>query len=89
MPMLCRWIEERLGKHLHPDSLSRVVRELDLSREKTRPRHPGSDEGAKVAFAKGLCRAVAEVAADHPGRRIGLWFQDEARVGQKGRTGHR
>ncbi|MDU7521865.1 MAG: IS630 family transposase [Roseomonas mucosa] len=34
-------------------------------------------------------RAVAAVAADHPGQQIELWFQDEARVGQKGRTGHR
>ena len=28
-------------------------------------------------------------AAAHPGKQIALWFQDEARVGQKGRTGHR
>lgn len=25
----------------------------------------------------------------HPDKQITLWFQDEARVGQKGRTGHR
>ena len=31
-------------------------------------------------------RAAAEA---HPGKRIALWFQDEARVGQKGRTGQR
>jgi hypothetical protein len=29
------------------------------------------------------------VAAGHPGQRVELWFQDEARVGQKGRTGRR
>jgi transposase len=29
------------------------------------------------------------VAAAHPDRRIELWFEDEARVGQKGRTSHR
>jgi putative transposase len=29
------------------------------------------------------------VAEAHPGKRIALWFMDEARVGQKGRTGHR
>jgi hypothetical protein len=28
-------------------------------------------------------------AAAHPGQRIALWFMDEARVGQKGRLGHR
>jgi transposase len=57
LPMLCRWIEERFDKRLHPASLSRVVRGLDLSRQKTRPRHPGADEGAKAAFAKGGCAA--------------------------------
>ncbi len=31
-------------------------------------------------------KAAAEA---HPDKRIALWFQDEARVGQKGRTGHR
>ena len=29
------------------------------------------------------------MAEAHPDKRIALWFQDEARVGQKGRTGHR
>ncbi len=31
-------------------------------------------------------KAVAEA---HPGKRVELWFMDEARVGAKGRTGHR
>ena len=31
-------------------------------------------------------RAAADA---HPDKRIALWFMDEARVGQKGRTGHR
>ena len=30
-----------------------------------------------------------ETTALHPGKRIQIWFQDEARVGQKGRTAHR
>lgn len=29
------------------------------------------------------------IAAAHPGMRLELWFMDEARVGQKGRTGRR
>ncbi|WP_051520987.1 IS630 family transposase [Rubellimicrobium mesophilum] len=32
---------------------------------------------------------MSQVAAAHPDRRIELWFEDEARVGQKGRTTHR
>lgn len=29
------------------------------------------------------------MANAHPGKKIALWFEDEARVGQKGRTTHR
>ena len=53
LPALCRWLEGRFGKRLHPASLSRIVRRLDLSRQKTRPLHPQADERAKAAFAKG------------------------------------
>lgn len=34
LPMLCRWIARRFGKRLHPASVSRVLRRLDLSRQK-------------------------------------------------------
>jgi len=57
LPTLCRWLEGRFGKRLHPASLSRVVRRLELSRQKTRPLHPQADEQAKAAFAKGGFRA--------------------------------
>jgi transposase len=53
LPRLCAWIESRLGKRLHPASLSRVMRGLDLSRQKTRPRHPRTEPQAQAAFAKG------------------------------------
>ena len=52
LPALCRWVEERFGKRLRPASLPRVVRRLDLSRQKTRPLHPQADEQARAAFAK-------------------------------------
>jgi transposase len=34
-------------------------------------------------------RAIEAVAAAHPDKRLELWFEDEARIGLKGRTGHR
>ena len=37
----------------------------------------------------GLAEAIAAAQEAHPGQRIALWFEDEARVGQKGRTTHR
>ncbi|NUB12804.1 hypothetical protein GAY28_08825, partial [Azospirillum brasilense] len=35
---------------MHPASLSRIVRRLNLSKQKTRPRHPQSDAKAQSAF---------------------------------------
>ena len=53
LPALCRWIETRFAKRLPPASLSRIMRGLDLSRQKTRPQHPRADLKAQAAFAKG------------------------------------
>ena len=58
LPMLCRWLESRFGKTLHPASLSRVVRRLDLSRQKTRPLHPQADMAAQAAFKRGVCATL-------------------------------
>ena len=57
LPELCREIEARWGKCLHPASLSRVVRKLGFSRQKARPTHPKVDLEAQAAFAKGGFRA--------------------------------
>ncbi|WP_201840400.1 winged helix-turn-helix domain-containing protein [Microvirga zambiensis] len=57
LPDLCRFIEERFGKHMYPQSMSRVVRRLGLSWQKTRPVHPQRDATAVEAFEKGgFCR---------------------------------
>lgn len=53
LPELCRVIEERFAKRLHPASLSRVVRRMGFSRQKARQRHPSSDAAAQEAFQKG------------------------------------
>jgi len=38
---------------------------------------------------RGLEASLKAVADTHKGKRITLWFQDEARIGQKGRVCHR
>ena len=50
---LCRVIETRWGKRVHPASLSRIVRRMGYSRQKARPAHPKADKGAAEAFKKG------------------------------------
>ena len=49
---LCDWLEARFGKPFHPSSLSRVLRRLALSRQKTRPAHPAADPKAQERFTK-------------------------------------
>jgi transposase len=44
--------EERFGKRMHPWSLGRLLKKLGLSRQKTRPLHPGTDPVAAAAFKK-------------------------------------
>jgi len=53
LPELCRLIEARFNKRLHPASLSRVLRRSGFSRQKARQRHPRSDSSAQEAFQKG------------------------------------
>lgn len=52
LPDLCRFIEVRFGKTMGPQSMSRVVRRLGLSKQKTRPVHPKQDTKALDAFEK-------------------------------------
>ena len=55
---LCFWLEERFGKVFHPSSLSRVLKRLDLSWQKTRPVHPEADVAAQARFQKRGCAAA-------------------------------
>ena len=49
------WPEGRFGEPFHPSSLSRVLRRLDLSRQKARPVHPEAGPKARERFAKRGC----------------------------------
>jgi transposase len=44
--------KERFGKSLHATSMGRILRQLGLSRQKTRPSHPQKDVAAQAAFKK-------------------------------------
>lgn len=53
LPSLAEEIAHLWGKRLHPASLSRVLKRLGLSKQKTRPRHPQANAEAQEAFKKG------------------------------------
>jgi transposase len=54
LPSLAEEIAHLWGKRLHPASLSRVLRRLGLSKQKTRPRHPQANAEAQEAFKGGV-----------------------------------
>lgn len=56
LPALAEEIARLWGKRLHPASLSRVLRRLGLSKQKTRPRHPQANPEAQEAFKRGASR---------------------------------
>lgn len=49
--------EKRFGKSMHPASMGRLLRRLDLSRQKARPSHPMKDPAAAAAFKKSPAHA--------------------------------
>lgn len=49
---LCRWMAAHFGKTYHPSSMTRVLRRLGFSRQKTRPAHPQHDAKAQERFQK-------------------------------------
>ena len=45
-------VEQRFGHRYHVSSLSKILRALGLSRQKTRPSHPNADPKARAAWLK-------------------------------------
>jgi putative transposase len=60
---IARLIEERFGHRYHVSSLSKILRALGFSRQKTRPSHPNADPKARAAWLK-------KGAARNAGRRV-------------------
>jgi transposase len=59
---LVRLCEQRFGKRLHATSKGRILRDLGLSRQKTRPSHPHKDLAAQAAIKKSPAAAEANSA---------------------------
>jgi len=70
--------------------LRTILKRLDLSWMTCRPRNPKSDIAAQEAFKLEFPEVVRKVLRAHPeASAIEIWFQDEARAGQKGSMTHR
>ncbi|MFT3972048.1 MAG: IS630 family transposase [Amaricoccus sp.] len=86
---LVQWLWEAFRVSVSEATVGRELRALGFRKLSARPRHYAQDPEAAAGFQKSLPERVAEVRAAHPGKRIELWFQDEARIGQKNKLTRR
>ncbi|MGQ0565237.1 MAG: IS630 family transposase [Gemmobacter sp.] len=78
-------IATEFGVELHGRSVGKQLAALGFRRLSVRPQHPKSDPEAQAAFQKNFPEAVAAAIPERArGKRLEVWFQDEARVGQQG-----
>jgi len=81
---LKRVIEERFGVVYSERAISDLLARLAFSHISGRPQHPGQDERVIDGFKEnipGTLRAHIGHLPKH--KRLEIWFQDEARLGQK------
>ncbi|WP_280138999.1 winged helix-turn-helix domain-containing protein [Rhizobium sp. Leaf386] len=81
------WEEFRVS--VSEETLGREVRSMGYRKLSARQRHHAQDAEAAEAF-KNFPTTVAEIAAGPAkGKMIKIWFQDEARIGQKNKITRR
>ncbi|HIC27854.1 MAG TPA: IS630 family transposase [Rhodospirillales bacterium] len=81
---LALWIYQEYGISLEESSVGRELRALGFVKISARPRHHGQNEFAIEDFKKNFPSELAKIRATLPvNTPIEIWWQDEARVGQK------
>jgi transposase len=65
-------------------SVYHLLHKLGYSCLRPRPQHRRSDPAAQERFVNELPAHLAQIAADHPGQQLRIYFEDEARFGQQG-----
>ncbi len=78
-------VKRRFSVEVHESTIGKWLRELRLTRLQPRPVHPKKDPEAETAFKTNFPSLVkAALVGTTAATPIEIWFQDEARVGQKG-----
>ena len=85
---LAQWVFDEYGLSVTKQILSRELRALGYRKLSARPRHHEHDETAVAAFKK-KSRTSWRKSRRPPASRLKLWFQDEARIGQKNKITRR
>ncbi len=81
---LCAAIADRHGVVVHEPTVGKMLRRMGLTRLQPWPHHPGRTALRRRLLEK-LCRPRSRsLPPKATGKRIEIWFQDEAGVGQNG-----
>jgi putative transposase len=67
-------------------SVYHLLHRLGYSYLRPRPRHRRADPEAQAKFKRELPARLQALGAEHPGKRLRVYFQDESRFGQQGTT---
>ncbi|MDP6563511.1 MAG: IS630 family transposase [Alphaproteobacteria bacterium] len=87
---LRQWIWQEFAISLDESTVSRELKALDFVKISARPRHHAQNEFVLEDFKKNFPAEVAEIRAKLPANtKIELWWQDEARIGQKNKITRR
>ncbi|MDP4025979.1 IS630 family transposase [Methylobacterium sp. NEAU 140] len=82
---LKRVIEARFGVVMAERTVGDLLRARGFRHVSVRPRHPNGDEAAQEAFKRPFAaQATQVIPEDARTKPVEIWFQDEARIGQKG-----
>ena len=87
---LVQWLHEEFAVSLDETTVGRELKKLGYVKLTARPRHHAQNEYALEAFKKGASQPGWQ-RSGQPSRStpIEIWFQDEARVGQKNKITRR
>lgn len=77
-------LEKEFGVKRSLSAVYNLLHRLGYSCLRPRPRHRKADPLAQAAFKAQLPERLEAIAQAHPGRRLRVYFQDEARFGQQG-----
>ena len=82
---LQRVIRERFGVAYHERTVGKLLATLGFSHISARPRHPAQDDATIAAFKKKSFPATLTAHLAHLPKStpVEVWYQDEARIGQK------
>lgn len=79
-----RILKEEFGKVRGLTTIYRLLHRLGYAYLRPRPQHQRADPEKQAEFVRALPKRIAAVSTAHPGQKIRLYFEDEARFGQQG-----